>query len=298
MDHQEMALQIMAQSIANLQQQQDAMLHLVIGLQRQIKTANTSETTENNANASVVDGVPNQMRTTLTSAKRVIELYPSYAEKTAQNRDKFQTPRAEYHIAQEIAQYMYELKNRYVMLEQSLALLRLQSEQYLKKIPELEVHVKIIGEKIKNIAELQDYIAKLSSERQNLPPWARKRKKEIDKELELFEAKLNVALHSFNSKYHIPLDDVPYEIERIREEIDLKRSELDKRHVRETEIKKELDAIEIAYRNQKQIADNHPDRVLIYNLLEQMREAPATARKSLQQMQIERRLDGKDGKIR
>ncbi|MCL2256791.1 MAG: hypothetical protein FWC14_01100 [Candidatus Bathyarchaeota archaeon] len=136
-------------------------------------------------------------------------------------------------------------------------------------------------------------------ERKNLYFWQWRRKKEIDRKLELVEAKINVAQHSFNSKYHVALDDASFEIERIRKEIAFKRSELDKQTARVADIKKELDAIEIEYRNQKQIADNHPDRVLIYDLLEQVRESPASARQSLYQIQLKSRLDTiTEGKIK
>ena len=116
-------------------------------------------------------------------------------------------------------------------------------------------------------------------------------KKEIDRKLELIEEKINVAQHYFNSKYHIPFDEAHFEIKRIHKETELKRSELDRKYARETEIKKKLEPIEIKYRNQKQIANNHHDRALIYDLLEQIREVPASAHASLHQMKLERRLD-------
>jgi hypothetical protein len=231
------------------------------------------------------------MRTTLTSAKRVIELQPFIDEKTAQTIGKNVTLHADFRKIREIALYLYELNNSYIIRERSLFLLNLKSEQDLKKIPELETREKFIEREVKNMADWRGEAEKLSAERENLRFWQWRRKKEIDRKLEIIEEKINVARHSFNSKYHIPFDEAHFEIERIRREIDLKRSELDRKYARETEIKTELEAIEIEYRNQKQIADNHPDRALIYDLLEQMREAPASARQSLHQMQLERRLD-------
>jgi hypothetical protein len=276
--------QVMTQIIRDLQQQIEKTLE-------RIEAAGNTNTTN--------EAIPNQMRTTLTSAKRVIELQPFIDGKTAQPIEKNGTLRTYFRKVKEIAMYLYELNNSYVMRERSLFLLNLKSEQDLKKIPELETREKFIEREVKNVEELRGEAKNLLAERKYLHFWQWRRKKEIDRKLELIETKVNVAQHSFNSKFHISLDEASFEIERIYKEIELKRSELDKRYVRETEIKKELEAIETEYRIQKQIADNHPDRALIYGLLEQMREAPVSARKSLHKMQLERRLDTiTDGKTK
>jgi len=261
----------------------------------------TLELIEAAENTNTTEAIPNQMRTTLTSAKRVVELRrPPKIEKTVRTIGNIGTPRENYSEAKGIALYLYELNNNFVMHERSFSLLNLKSEQYIEKIPELEARADFMGQKLKKIKEWQDEAENLLAERKNLRFWQWQRKKEIDRKLELIEAKINVAQHSFNSKYHVALDEAPFEIERIRKEIDFKRSELDKQTARGADIKKELDAIETEYRDQKQIADNHPDRALIYDLLEQMRETPSSARANLHQMQLERRLntitDGKRNK--
>jgi len=244
--------------------------------------------------------VPNQMRTTLTSAKRVVELHqPSKSEKTPHIIEETVTLRENFRKAREIAQHLHELRNSYVMLERRLFLLRLKAEKDKEEIPNFESLVESMEIKVKNIEGLRTQAAELKAERKNLPFWKRRRRREIDKELELVEADLYVALHSFNSKYHIPYGEASFEIDCIRKKIVFKQTELDKLNARIDDGTKELDAIEIEYRNQRQIADNHPDRVLIDNLLEQMRETPASARDSLRRMQLERHLDAiADGKIR
>ena len=273
--------------------EKQAMTQIIVELLQQIeKTLERIETVEDNANTTN-EAIPNQTRTTLTSAKRVIELQPFIDEKTAQTMGNIGTPRVDYHKAKKIAYYLYESNDSYVMCERSLFLSNLKSEQDLKKIPELETRAKFMEKILKNVEDWRGKTANLLIERQSLYFWQWRRKKEIDRELELLNEKINVARHSFNSKFHISLEDAPFEIERIYREIELKRSELDKRYAREAEIKKELDAIEAEYRAQIQIADNHPDRALIYDLLEQMREAPVSARQSLHKMQLERRLDTK-----
>ncbi|MDR0492147.1 MAG: hypothetical protein LBH74_00690 [Nitrososphaerota archaeon] len=276
-----------------------AMTQFLRELQQQIEKTLERMEAADNANIAA-EAIPNQMRTTLKSAKRVIELQqPSRVEKSAQIIGKSQTPYEDYRKAQEMAQHLYELKNSYVMLERSLDLLRLKSEQDREEIPELEARVEIIGEHVENIRALQRRATELKAERRKLHFWEGRRKKEIDKELEQVEANCRVAQHSFNSKYHIPYDEAPSEIKRIQKKIGFKQSELDKRSARAADIAKELTTIEIEYRNQRQIADNHPDRALIDSLLEQMRETPVSTRKSLRQLQLERHLDAiAGGKIR
>jgi len=237
------------------------------------------------------EAIPNQMRTTLKAAKRVIELHQAQDEKTPLTMEIIGTPRENYRMTKEIALHLYELNNNFVMRNRSFSLTNLKAEQYLEKIPELEARAEIMERKIIKIEGWQSRAANLETESKSLYPWQIKRQKEIGAELELLNEKIRVAQHSFNSKYHISIEEAPFEIERIRKEIDLKRSEADKLTTRAAEIKKDIDAIVEEYRDQKKIADNHPDRALIYDLLEQMRTTPASARASLQQMQIERHLD-------
>jgi hypothetical protein len=292
--------QIMAQSIRNLQQQHDAMMTMIVGIQRQLKNMKPAGSMGAVEGTETAEVVPYQMRTTLTSAKRVSESRQlSQVEKTARNIGKTDTPREEYRNAQEIAYRMDELKNIYFMRERSLSLANLKSEQYFERIPESEARAGDMEEHAENIKAMQGRIAELEAERHELPFWKIKRKKEIGAELELLKENVCVAKHSFNSKYHIPYSEASFEIKRIRKQIDLKRSEYEKQNVRAAEAKKELDAIELEYCALKQTADNHPNRELIYDLLEQMREAPTSARKSLHQIQLERHLDKiADGKIR
>jgi hypothetical protein len=275
-------------------------MQILLGLHRQLKAkkAEDTETAANNANVSA-EVVPFQMRTTLTSAKRVSAIHQSpEVEKTPQFMQKTDLPREVCRAAKEIAQHLHELKNSYVMLERSLFLLKLKYEKDSEEIPQLDARAEIMEEEINNIAALQGRAAELRAERQNLHVWQGKRKKEIDRDLEQVEADLRVAQHAFNSKYHISLDAAPFEVKRIRKEISFKQSGLEKKLARLAGITQELDAIELEYRAQRQFADTHPDREVIDGLLEQMQETPVSARKSLRQMQIERSLDAiADGKI-
>jgi len=282
-----------------MMRQNETMTQIMRELQLQIeKTLAYLEAADGNTNTTD-EAIPNLTRTTLTSAKRVIELYPSQAEKSPQIIAVTGTPREIYRTVKEIAQYMFELNNSYILLERSRALLQLQAEQDREKIPELEARAEFMGERIKNIEDMQTKVAELEAERQKLHFWEVRRRKVLDREIERLEGDIRVAQHAFNSKFHVSLGEASFELCRIQKEVQFKRSELDRKIVRAAEIRKDLDAIEVEYRSQKQIADGHPDKALIYSLLAQMRETPASTRKSLRQIQIERHLDAiADGKIR
>jgi len=195
----------------------ETMTQILTDLQQQIeKILELIETIENNANTAD-DVVPNQMRTTLTTAKRVIELQPFIDERAAHTMEKNGISRVDFHKAKRIAQHLYESNDSCVMRERSLFLSNLKSEEDLKKIPELETRAKFMEKILKNAEKWRGKTENLLTERKSLHFWQWRRKKEIDRELELIEEKISVAQHSFNSKFHISLDDAPFEIERIRE---------------------------------------------------------------------------------
>jgi prefoldin subunit 5 len=74
-----------------LEKKKETMTQIISELHQQIeKTLERLEAVQENANNT--ETIPNQMRTTLTSAKRVIELqHPPKVEKTARTIHEFRT---------------------------------------------------------------------------------------------------------------------------------------------------------------------------------------------------------------
>jgi hypothetical protein len=138
---------------------------------------------------------------------------------------------------------------------------------------------------------MRDNVSELKGQRESLHFWERKRKRELDKEIERAESDIHVAEHYFNSKYHIPLHEAPYEIKRLRKDARFKATELERKNAKIAEIAKELDAIDLEYRAQWQLVENRADIGLIENLLTQMRVQPISTLDNLQQIQTERNLD-------
>ena len=90
---------IMAQAMRELMQQLEKML-------KHMEAAGNAE------------AIPNQMRTTLKAAKRVIELHQAQDEKTARTMGIIGTPRENYRMAKEIALHLFELNTNFVMREE------------------------------------------------------------------------------------------------------------------------------------------------------------------------------------
>ena len=288
MERQEMILQ----NIMELQQQQQEIaLQILELLQPQQQDEGNFGLVESAINSTTAETVPNEVRTTRTTSSRVSEL--PKAEKTPQTMEKSQSVQEAYREAEKIARHLYDLKNNFIMLERSRSLLRLQYDKDLENIPQLDARAEMMEDKIENIEKMRANVAELKIQREGLHFWERKRKRELDKEIERAESDVHIAEHYFNSKYHIPLREAPFEIKRLRKEARFKQEELERKTAKIAEIGKELDAIDLEYRAQWQLAENRVDIGLIENLLAQMKVQQKSARDNLKQVQAERNFDDK-----
>jgi hypothetical protein len=252
------------------------------------------EGAESAVNTATAETVPNEVRTTRTTSSRMSE--PLRAEKALQNIEKMPTPRVSYCEAEKIARYLYELKKSYILLEQSRFLLKLEYEKDSKHIPHLDARADTMEKKNEKLDEKRAYVVELKVERRNLPLWKRKRKRELDEEIERVEADIRVAENYFNSEYHIPLHQASFEIERLRNEARFKERELERKVARIEEIGKELDAIETEYRAQLELAEKRADMELIENLLSKLEKQPILTRGNFRQAQVERKFDATNRK--
>ena len=280
--------------------QREIILHTLMEISMQIlkalppHDAQDFEGAESAVNTATAETVPNEVRTTHTTSSRMSE--PFRAEKSLQNIGKLPTPRGSYREAEKTARYLYELKKSYVLLEQSRFLLKMQHEKDTENIPQLDARANTMEKKIGKLDAMRGYVAELKIERRNLPFWKRKRKRELDEEIERIEADIRVAENYFNSEYHIPLHQASYEIERLRNEARFKDVQLERKAVRMEEIGKELDAIETEYRAQLELAEKRADTELIENLLSKLENTHILVRGNLRQTQVERHLDSANRK--
>ena len=281
--------EIMLHTIMTLQQQQQHEMSMQFLKALQPYDERDFELAESAANSTTAETVPNEVRTTQTTATRMSE--PFRVEKAAQNMEKLQTPYESYHEAEKIARHLHDLKNSYILLAHSRSLLSLQYEKDVENIPQLDIRADIMEDKIENIHKMRDYVAELKAERRSLYFWQRKRKRELDVEIERVEADVRVAENYFNSDYHIPLREAPFEVKRIRKEARVKERDLERKTAKIAEITKELEALDTKYRTQWELAKKRADIGLIGDLLLQMEKPYISARDTLRQVQVWRTFD-------
>ena len=297
MEGQAKELQTMAQSIENLQKQQEVIMQILVGLQRQVqgvKPSGYTEAAENNGNTAFGDVVPYQMRTPLMSAKRVSEAQlfeGENAQRAAQIIEMSAVHREAYHEAKKIALYMHELKSTHFVLEKERVMLQGEYERDRIEIPKLSSRAESMEEHLENIDVLRGRVLELRAQREGLHFWEFWRKRELDRQIEQAEADVRVAEHSFNSKFHVSPVGASLELKRIKKELGLKESGLAEKKARMVEIVRDLEVLEVEYHAQKLRNESRPDRELISKLLRQLEVAPLSVRDGLRQVRVGRSLE-------
>jgi hypothetical protein len=152
--------------------------------------------------------------------------------------------------------------------------LRIKCDSEEREIIRLEFRSEDADERVKAVDKLQDKGEKMTAERQKMHFWQIIRKGDIDWEIRKIERKIRDAQRSFEIEHDVAYDDAPAEIERIKKELDLKRSGLEKKKARIAEITKILDDIEENYRAQMRQLAREVDWNLVEEILVQMREPP------------------------
>jgi hypothetical protein len=152
--------------------------------------------------------------------------------------------------------------------------LRIKCDSDEREIIKLEFRSEDADERVKSIEILQDKGKKMTAERQKMHFWQIIRKSDMDWEIRKIERKIRDAQRSFEIEHNIAYDKAPAEIERVKKELDLKRSGLEKKKARIAEITKILDDIEENHRAQMRQLAREVDWNLVEEILEQMREPP------------------------
>ncbi|MDR0470360.1 MAG: hypothetical protein LBH79_01375 [Nitrososphaerota archaeon] len=287
-----MEKQEMEQSIQNIQKQQDEMMRIIIGLQRESKIGKKSETSENNANTSVAEGaVPYPMRTTLTSAKRVIEFpQASKAKKAARIIGEIPTPRVSYE-AEKRAIYRSKIKDEYNLINKNLSVLEKQYHTYSQEFAELDYNEQVLEHDASKISVARDRAFTLKIELYQMPIWERELRRKKKAEIEKAEADIRIAEDYFRGKYHVSPEEAPFEIKRIEKRKNVLQLKLDENRSQVVNHLEEHDALRLEYHTQKLLDDTRPDREQIDKILAELRDTPLFVRDKLQYMQIDRSLD-------
>jgi len=232
------------------QQQQEATRHLIKELQQQPQTAQPPqhiETAENNANINTTNTVvPNEVRTTLTTAKRISEPQDTFVPRD----EKSLTPkenRTQQPTVIEKANHMEKFRQKYKFTNWDLTLLKssrnvLDSENFYWNL-----EIEETDERAKNVRSLLDRVPQLEAERQNLHFWNWRRKKELDKAIEQAVKDSRVALLNFGKTFHVNPDEISRIVERLEKKIKVNEPKIAEIDHEIANVEKKLEEIKQKY---------------------------------------------------
>lgn len=160
------------------------------------------------------------LHATLMRAKETVRQY-FQDEKTAQNEEKTDAS--------------------FASLKCEKATLKIECDCYEREIFKLEFCSDDADERVKSIDKLQDKGEKMIAERQKMRFWQFIRKGDLDWEIRKLERKIRDAQQNFEIEHNVAYDDAPAEIERVKKELSLKRSGLEKKKDRIAEIDEMLE---------------------------------------------------------
>jgi hypothetical protein len=236
------------QGIKELQQQQHETIMQVVRELRQQEVVKPLEHTESasvSANTTA-ESVPNEVRTTLTTAKRMSEpqdAYVTHDEKSLVPREnRLQKPNVI-----EMAKHSGKLRQK-----RNSAYLDLKTTKSLRNVLESEnfymnLEIEEIEEQAQNVQTLLNRVPQLELERQNLHFWNWRRKKKLDNEIEQAEKDSKVALLLFGKTYHVNPDEISRPISQIKKKITVNKREIADKDGEIAKLEKKLAATQQEY---------------------------------------------------
>ena len=191
----------------------------------------------------------------------------------------------------EIAGRMNELREDYIAGDKELNGLIRENNEDRQEVPRLSFYAETLDEHAKNIVTLQNKVAQLQAERQNLSFWSGQLKKEKDSEIERTEEKSKAAQHYFKNTYHISPDEVPAEIRRVQEKVQIKEKDIAAKTARISTLSERQAEILFEYHTQNLLAEIRPDKEQIIQLLERLKKPSETVSERIEYEQAYRRLN-------
>jgi hypothetical protein len=197
------------------------------------------------------------LRATLMRANETVRQYLE-SEKTAQNKEKTDAQRrpeiitagvenelSEAEILPDMAANEEQPKyESHIDLELERVSLRAECNGDEREILKLELHTEDADERVENAVALQVKGEELTTEHKKMRFWQIGRKRWINGEIRQIEREIRETQRYFEAKYKIAFDDAPAEIERVKKELGLKRSGLERKKARLEEIEQKLDALD------------------------------------------------------
>jgi len=206
------------------------------------------------------------------AASGVRNQMPESAQSHAVNETRAALMNANYKMRQEPPEQQ-EYKS-IAVLGNERCFLKADCDRDERAIINLEFRSENADERVKGVDKLQDEGAKLVAQRQKMHFWQFIRKGDIDWEIRKIEHRIRAAQRSFEIEHNVAYDEAPAEIERIKKELGLKMSGLEKKKARILEINQIFDDLDKRARTRTRPIDPPVDPALVQKLLAEMGYLP------------------------
>jgi len=237
--------------------------------------------------------IPNEVLTKLKTQNRMIPQEPQPApdkeppepqeehiKELPLENEKIREKR-ELTAALKISQDLRRFDNRGIETEEELNRLKDKRREMKESLPRLHYRAELFDEHTENIDTWQTKTNQLKAERQKLFVWNVKRKKELDKAIELAEGELRVARHYFEKHFRVKPENAHAERERLQEVITQRERALQATEEKIAELTQKLEIIDLERQKFRILLDIHPKKQQIEKILERptSRTAPTHERK-------------------
>jgi len=187
-------------------------------------------------------------------------------ERAKENRAIIERNKAQ--MPENMAKYMHELKQGYVILDKEIAVLKQQAAEARREMQSLKITAERINERTETIRNLHRQVDKLKGERKEMGFFANKRL--INSQIEQFEQACERAENAFNWEYKIKPDQSETEIKRLEDRAESYGNLHNKLQGKALSFAYEKDNFELEYQRQKLLAELRPDGQKIFEKLTEL----------------------------
>jgi hypothetical protein len=194
-------------------------------LERAMKKPNMDSTNTTSTNTD--EDVPNEVRTTLTTTKRMNEAQKNAA---VSSRQAFapQAQRGKKPDELEMIKLREKIRKHQRAVEKDLFPLKAKYDSGQRESQHLTSQIEEMDEYKENLRAMRDHLTQLRAEYRDSHFWKLKRKRELSEQIELIEGELRAARFYFEQKYHIKPEDAIVEKRQIEKGIQKIKTENEK----------------------------------------------------------------------
>ena len=192
-----------------------------------------------------------------------------------------------------IAEYMHELKEGYIILDKEITTLQKETAEARREMQSLRITAERINERAETIQNLHSQVDKLKLERQNMGVF--KDKRGIDTQIKQFEQSCEQAKNMFYREYKITYEQAETDIKRLDDRSRSFNNLQKKIGAKLTSLAYEKEVFRQEYQRLKLLAEISPDGQKISNRLSELEKESRLQNHSTQERifrtQSERLLD-------